>query len=254
MGLQARQLHPLFFAEIVGADLKSPPTPALRDFVEDAMATYAVCVVRQEQISDEEHLRFARLFGDLELPPGYPNRRSKRMAPELFYAGNLDPEGEIKPPQPSGQNIAKATEVFHADSSFNAEPSKWSMLRGVECPPPEFGGATLFCDLRAAYDDLSPSMKDRLNGLRGVHDFWEGRRRAGLAADEAMRATMPLPAVTHPLVRTMPNGRNALFVGGHCVGIEGMDAHDADALLGDLYEHATQPGMSIAMNGPRATS
>jgi len=241
MAMRTGQLHPLFFAEITGADLKSEPVPALRDFVEQAMATYAVCVVRQGQITDEEHLRFARLFGELELPPGYPNRRSKRMAPELFYAGNLDADGRIKPPQPRDRNVATATEIFHTDSSFNAEPSKWSMLRGVECPPPQFGGATMFCDLRAAYDDLSPSMKERVEGLRGIHDFWEGRRHAGLAVDEAMRATMVLPPVTHPLVRGMPYGRNALFIGGHCVRIEGMDEKESDALLGELYDHATQP-------------
>ncbi|MGP1615341.1 MAG: TauD/TfdA dioxygenase family protein, partial [Pollutimonas bauzanensis] len=146
----------------------------------------------------------------------------------------------IKPSAPRNRNVAAATEVFHHDSSFNVQPSKWSMLRGVECPPAEFGGATLFCDLRAAYDDLEPSMKKRLGGLRGIHDFWEGRRRAGLESDDAMRAGLPLPPVTHRLVRILPYGRKTLFIGGHCIGIEAMDDDAADALLAELYYHATQ--------------
>jgi hypothetical protein len=33
---------------------------------------------------------------------------------------------------------------------------------------------------------------------------------------------IPFDPVPHPLVRTMPYGREALYVGGHCVGVVGM--------------------------------
>jgi alpha-ketoglutarate-dependent 2,4-dichlorophenoxyacetate dioxygenase len=52
---------------------------------------------------------------------------------------------------------------------------------------------------------------------------------------------MPFPAVGHALVRTMPYGRKALYVGGHCVGIEGMGEAEGLALVEQLYAHATQP-------------
>ncbi|MGX7897069.1 TauD/TfdA dioxygenase family protein [Tsuneonella sp. HG222] len=235
---RATRLHPRFFAEITGVDLSTEPTRELRDFIERAMTSYAVCVMRQGPISDEQQLRFARLFGTLELPPGYPDRRSERMAPELFFAGNLDAEGHIKV-VPRHRNIAAAAELFHADSSFQQRGSKWSMLRGVECPPPEVGGDTLFVDLRAVYDDLPDALKARLDPLVGIHDFWEARRRAGHVGDAATRQAMQLPPVRHRLVRTMPNGRKTLFIGGHCTGIEGMDEAEGTALLQELYERAT---------------
>jgi alpha-ketoglutarate-dependent 2,4-dichlorophenoxyacetate dioxygenase len=242
MAIQVNQLHPRFFGEIVGADLTAEPTEALRQAVHDAMDAHAVCVVRQGQISDAEQIRFARLFGPLELPPGYGTaaRPSGRMAPELFFAGNLDNDGAIKPFTPANQNLAKGAELFHSDSSFNPLPSKWSMLRGVECPPSEVGGDTLFVDMRAVYDDLSPEMKDRIETLVGIHDFWKGRQNSGLAVDEAMRAKMPMPPVHHPMVRRMPYGRKSLFIGGHCVGVEGMGEDEGYALVKSLYEHATQ--------------
>ena len=34
--------------------------------------------------------------------------------------------------------------------------------------------------------------------------------------------------------------RGALFVGGHCVGIEGLDEAEGRALVEELYAHATQ--------------
>lgn len=239
--ISVNKLHPLFFGEIVGADLKADATQALVDAINEAMDQHAVCVVRHQPITDEEHIRFGRLFGPLELPPGYDERsRSGRIAPELFFAGNLDLEGNIKPFTPAHRDIGKGAERFHSDSSFNPLPSKWSMLRGVECPPSEAGGDTLFVDLRAAYDDLSPAMKDRIAPLTGVHDFWKGREYAGLEVTEQMRAGMPMPPVQHKLVRTMASGRKAVFVGGHCVGVAEMDEADGHALVEALYEHCTQ--------------
>lgn len=239
--ITVNRLHPLFFGEIVGADLKAEPTDELRQAVQNAMDEHLVCVVRQGQITDEEHVRFARLFGPLELPPGYATRPQGRMARELFSAGNLDTDGNIKPLTPANQNIAKGAERFHADSSFNPLPSKWSMLRGVECPPSEVGGDTLFLDLRAAYDDLPQDMKDRVDGMTGIHDFWLGRKYAGLDVNEEMKAKMPMPPVHHPLVREAPLGRKALFVGGHCVGVVGMGQDEGHEFVEALYDHVTQP-------------
>lgn len=239
--ITVNRLHPLFFAEIVGANLTAEPDEALRRTVQAAMDEHLVCVVRQGPISDEAHIRFARLFGPLELPPGYDSRRRGRMAPELFFAGNLDADGNIRPLTPASQDVARGAERFHADSSFNPLPSKWSLLRGVECPPSEAGGDTLFADLRAAWDDLPQAMKDRIENMNGIHDFWRGREYAGLAVDEAMRAAMPMPPVRHPLVRTTPTGRKALFVGGHCVGVDGLPEAEGHELVEALYAHATQP-------------
>jgi alpha-ketoglutarate-dependent 2,4-dichlorophenoxyacetate dioxygenase len=242
MAIEVNQLHPLFFGEIVGADLKGEPGDTLREAVQAAMDEYAVCVVRQGPISDAEHIRFGRLFGPLELPPGYGTRpRFSWMAPELFFAGNLDAEGNIKPLTPANQDVARGAERFHADSSFNPLPSKWSMLRGVECPPSEVGGDTLFIDTRAAYDDLSDAMKARIEDLVGIHDFWRGRELNGLAVTDEMRAGMPMPPVHHPLVRTMPYGRKGLLVGGHCVGVVGMPDDEGLALVDELYAHVTKP-------------
>lgn len=241
MAIEVNQLHPLFFGEILGADLQAEPNEELRQAVQDAMDRHAVCVVRHGPITDAEHIRFGRLFGPLELPPGYATRpRMQGMAPELFFAGNLDLDGNIKPLTPANRNVAKGAERFHADSSFNPLPSKWSMLRGVECPPSEVGGDTLFIDARAAYDDLSEATKARIDGLTGIHDFWRGRELSGLEVTDEMRTAMPMSAAHHPLVRTMPYGRKAVFVGGHCVGVVGMDAAQGLALVEELYAHITQ--------------
>lgn len=244
--MDVRPLHPLFAAELVGADLTVEPPPHLVETVEKAMARYGVLVVRDACISDAQHKRFSRAFGPLEIPsriPGAARPRGKRVIdPELFYAGNLDQDGEIIPYGSEGHKLAQGAERFHTDSSFHTMPTKWSLLLGHETPPPEAGGDTLFVDARAAYDDLPEATKVRIEGRVGVHDFWEGRRRAGLQGEitPEMRKIIPFPPVEHALVRMMPYGRKALYVGGHCIGVSGMDAAEGHALVEALYAHATQ--------------
>ena len=239
--MQVNPLHPLFAAELVGADLTQPPTEDLVEVVEAAMARYGVLVVRDAEITDEQHIRFSRAFGPLEIP-SRPKGAPRRVASELFAAGNLDVNGNIVPYDKDGQNLSKGAERFHTDSSFHAMPTKWSLLLGVETPPPSAGGDTLFLDASAAYDDLTEAMKTRIADLVGIHDFWKGRQLAGLKGEitPEQRRMMPFPAIEHPLVRTMPYGRKAIFVGGHCVGIRGMEEDEGRSLIEELYAHATQ--------------
>jgi alpha-ketoglutarate-dependent 2,4-dichlorophenoxyacetate dioxygenase len=244
--MEIRPLHPLFAAELLDADLTSEPTPELVATAEDAMARYGVLVIRDARITDEEHKRFSRAFGPLEIPsraPGTARPAGRRtLDPELFYAGNLDKDGEIIAYGSEGYKLAQGAERFHTDSSFHAMPTKWSLLLGHEVPPPEAGGDTLFADARAAYDALPEAAKARIDGLSGIHDFWEGRRYAGLKGEitPEMRRIIPFSPIEHPLVRVMPDGSRALYIGGHCIGIAGMDAEEGRALVEQLYAHATQ--------------
>jgi alpha-ketoglutarate-dependent 2,4-dichlorophenoxyacetate dioxygenase len=239
MALTVNQLHPIFAGEIIGADMTKPPDEELVRTVEDAMAKYGICIVRDASTNDEDHIRFSRAFGPLELPsrpktppPGFRGR----LRPELFDAGNLDREGNIVPYEKRA--LGHGAERFHTDSSFNGLPTKWSLLLGHIVPPE--GGDTHFVDCRAAYDDLPQAMKDRIEGLVCIHDFYRGRQLAGYTGEvtEAMRAQMP--PVQHPLVRTLPYGRKTLFIGGHVAGIVGWPEDEALSLLNELYEFATQ--------------
>src|SRR5690606_14259542 len=198
------------------------------------------------RIDDAQHKRFSRAFGPLEIPsriPGAARPDGRRaLDPDLFYAGNLHKNGEIIAYGSEGYKPAQGAERFHTDSSCHAMPTKWSLLPGHAVPPPEAGGDTKFADARAAYADLPQAMKARIDGLAGIHDFWEGRRYAGLKGEitPEMRRLIPFQPVAHPLVRVMPGGGKALYVGGHCIGVVGMEAEEGRTLVEQLYAHATQ--------------
>lgn len=231
--MQINQLHPRFVGEIIGLDTSPPVARETVEFFEEAMARYAVCVIRGAALGDAEQMAFARAFGPIELAP--PGR--KRIAPGLYDISNLTDDGEIVPPNPTGAQPTDF-ELFHTDSPFNSWPTKWSFLLAYVTPPE--GADTEFVDTRAVYEDLPQAMKDRIEGLRVDHDLFRALQRNGVKfEDEAMRRNYPRK--THPLVRTSASGRKALYMGWHGVGIEGMAEPEALELLDELYRFATQP-------------
>lgn len=237
--LETRALHPLFAAELVGADLRETPSPELVATVEAAMDAYAVLVIREQAIGDDEHIRFSRAFGPLELPPelGIPGVK-RRLRRELYDASNLDASGRVLELNSTRRNYNRANEIFHTDSSFNDLPTKWSLLLAHVVPPE--GGNTEFIDTRAVYDDLPDAMKTRIAGLTAEHFLYNDWSRGGLIeVSDEMRERMP-PA-RHPLVRELPYGRKALYIGAHASHIVGWPVDEGRALLEELYAIATQP-------------
>ena len=236
--MQVKKLHPLFAAELTGADA-ADPTADLVATVEAAMREHAVlCIRGQGHIDDEQHLAFARAFGPLELPGSKPHNGG-RVAFGLYDVSNLGPDGEIADPDSPRAKISKGNELFHADSSFNDLPSKWSMLRGVIVTPE--GGETETIDMRAVYNALPQATKERIAGLRAEHNYFHSRRKAGAAVDESGNPLAPYMRAEHPVVRTSASGRPTLFVGAHTERIVGMDEAESQSLIAELLVFATQP-------------
>jgi alpha-ketoglutarate-dependent 2,4-dichlorophenoxyacetate dioxygenase len=234
--MQVSQLHPRFVGEIVGLDTSAAITPETIHGVEQAMARYAVCVIRNASLEDEDHIRFSRAFGPLELPPPPESSRRPAVAPELFDVTNLDASGNIVPPSLDART-QEILEGFHTDSPFNTLPTKWSLLLGHIVPPE--GANTNFIDTRAVYEDLPEAMQERIEGLVAFHDLCGAFEHRGVkfGNDEVRKL---YPRTPHPLVRTSASGRKALYMGWHAVGIAGFGEEEGHELLDELYEFATR--------------
>jgi alpha-ketoglutarate-dependent 2,4-dichlorophenoxyacetate dioxygenase len=242
MSLSVQKLPDAFAAEILGADLRGETTRMLVDTVNAAVTEYSVVVLRDQAISDQEQVRFSRAFGPLELPPQINLRgavRRRRLGPELYDVSNLDENGDFLPAESLQLASNRANEEFHTDSSFNALPTKWSLLSARILPP--FGADTQFVDMRAVYDALPGALRDKAQDAVAEHYFWKTRGRAGFGVitDDMRRA---MPPVTHPLVRTIPqSGRRTLYVGNHATHIVGWPREEGERFLDELNAFATQP-------------
>jgi alpha-ketoglutarate-dependent 2,4-dichlorophenoxyacetate dioxygenase len=240
MALTLRQLHPLFGAELRGIDLRSGVSPEVVARVESAMAEYALVVLPDQHVDDAQQLAFSRKFGPLELPPHMGLRRAEppRIDPALYDVSNVDKDGELLPPEHLKHASGRANEEFHTDSSFNALPTKWSLLSARLVPAT--GGDTLFADTRAAHDALPVETRAKLDGCFAEHYFWKTRMRTGYSVTPEMARAMP--PVAQPLVRVVAeSGRRALFIGSHATHILGWPREAGVALLNELNTFATQP-------------
>jgi alpha-ketoglutarate-dependent 2,4-dichlorophenoxyacetate dioxygenase len=231
-----------FAAEFLGANLHEPPTDELIDAFEQAMATYAVVVLRDQHIDDAEQVRFARAFGPLELPPHMgmrPAAMKVRVGYGLYDISNLDASGDFLPEDSLRLIFNKSNENFHTDSSFNSLPTKWSMLSARVVPPE--GGDTEFSDARAAWDALPASLQEQAARATAEHWLWKTRVDAGkMQITDEMRSAMP-PA-RHPVMRTVgESGRTALYLGAHVTHIVDWPRADSDRFIGEINAHIANP-------------
>jgi taurine dioxygenase len=214
---------PTIGAEIDGVDLAAPLKDDVLADLKRALLEWKVLFFRDQHLDAASHTAFARHWGVPEVHPFLP----KAALPEVVRLAH-DHE------HPGVEN------VWHSDVSFDPTPPLGSVLRAVELP--EVGGDTLWADMAAAYDGLPSKVKNRLHGLRAVHDFLRSFGHL-MPSEERERQRVLHPPVEHPVVRTHPEtGRQLIYVNrvftDHLVGLPENESTD---LLNLLYEQARHP-------------
>jgi alpha-ketoglutarate-dependent 2,4-dichlorophenoxyacetate dioxygenase len=229
-----RKLHPLFACEITDFDLHD------MKFIEEAMDRYAVAVLREQRISDEEHIAFSRRFGELETSPHFGVGKGGKVRmrhAELFDVSNLDEEGRILAEDDRRRAFRRANEMWHTDSSFVPRGARYSLLHAVVVPPR--GADTEFADMRAAYDALPSARKEEIEGLVVEHSTFYSRSLVGyrFTEEELTRRS----ATPQFLVQRHPStGRKSLYLASHASHVVGWPVEKGRALLQELTAHATQ--------------
>lgn len=221
-------LTPLIGAEIAGIDLAKPVAAETLKGLRAALLDRKVLFFRDQDITTEQHLAFARLFGELEVHPFAPHKEGYREVMAITH----------------DENNRGRENAWHSDVTWRLEPSLGSILRAIEVPP--VGGDTLFADMVAAYDGLSDEIKRKIEGRTAMHDFVhfrKGMEKRGVAPEKIAEFNARYPMAEHPVVRTHPEtGRKALYVNvGFTQHIVGMERAESDALLGHLYAQAAIP-------------
>lgn len=239
MAVTISAVTPGFVAEIGDVDLSQPLSPAEVSEIKQAFWDYGVLIFPGQELSDQQHLAFAKHIGPLETSIFALNTNEKlRVAPELADVSNLDAENKIWDEKSRVRMLQMGNRLWHTDSSFKYLPARASLLYARTIAP--IGGHTEFADLRAAYDALPESKKRMLEGLVAEHALSYSRARTGFhdftAAEQAN-----LPPVPQMMVRTLPeNGRKSLYLASHAGRVLGLPEESGRALIDELIAHATQ--------------
>ena len=222
-------------AEIHGVDLSQPLDDETFDDVHDALLEHHVIFLPDQRITPAQQLEFARRFGEIE--PPHP----------VF--DQLESQPEVTLIEQDGRDDDLYNDGWHTDVTFRALPAMASILHCQVTP--EIGGDTGWLSLHAAYEALSEPVKDLIENLTAVHDFYPAFGPAILDGRGGMERLQTeqrkLPPVSHPVVRTHPvTGRKGLFVNrGFTTYIEGLNRVESRHLIDMLVEHAEHPNFQV---------
>jgi taurine dioxygenase len=229
--MEVRPLSAVMGAEVRGLDLSRPLGAEKFDAVLEAFHRHLLLVFPDQRIDQAQHIAFSRRFGDLQVHVLDQYRHPQHS--EIYVLSNVDKSGKT-----TGSHPDKGTLVWHSDLSFQKRPASATILYGIEVA--RRGGDTLYADMYAAYEALDPATKNRLNGLKAVHDLDASRRRAGEPAMTASQRA-EAPPVQHPAVRTHPDtGRKILYISRHVSHFAGIPKDESEKLLERLMAHATK--------------
>ena len=139
-------------AEVRGVDLSGPLDERMVAELRAAFLAHHVLFFPDQDLTPEAQLRLGRSFGELDTHPFVEGMESHPEIIEIV----TEPDDRV--------NFGGG---WHSDVTFLPEPDMGSILYAIDVPP--FGGDTLFANQHAAYEALSGTMKEVLDGLVAKH-------------------------------------------------------------------------------------
>jgi taurine dioxygenase len=231
--IEVRPISGSVGAELLGVDVGAGIDDAVLGEVRAALLQHGVVVLRDQKLSREAQLAFARRLGTPEL---HPIANGMAEHPEI-----------IRVLKPAGERAFFGTS-WHTDNSFFEKPTSLTILYGETVPP--VGGDTVFASMELAYETLSAPLQALVDPMRAVHSA-SSAYDPRTTGDAKYKGDAPITytysdaiydEVEHPIVRTHPEtGRKSLYVNPMFTQrIVGLASHESRALLEMLYAHATR--------------
>jgi taurine dioxygenase len=232
------EMSPACGAIIEDLDLSKDLTNQQFDEIYNAVVDRVVLVFRNQTMTPEQHIAFARRFGKPQAAAASGFEKNKDY-PEI---DNLDYDAENPP------HVTR--DLWHTDFAGRERPTWGTVIFAREIPPK--GGDTIWVNSVAAYEGLSDRMKVHIEDLWAYHDsykpygehvrpeMWvdQGKSLGKLNSERSNYR----PAL-HPVVRTHPDtGKKGLFVNESMTTlIKGIDRRESEYLLRYLFDHLRTP-------------
>jgi taurine dioxygenase len=218
-------------AEISGVDLATELDDAVVAEIRRAWLDHLVIFFREQCLSPDELLAFARRIGE---PVEYPFVKGLDTHPEIIAVTKLPHE------------TVNFGGIWHSDTAYLERPPMGTMLLAREVPG--HGGDTMFANMYRAFETLSPGMQRLLEGMRAVNSSAladVSKTREDRIRDQGQDDDQQYLA-EHPVVRTHPEtGRRSLYVNpAHTASFADLTGAESRPLLEHLFQHSTRPELT----------
>ena len=244
MIIKTREQFPDFVGFISDIDLKTSLSDLLIKEIDDAINKYAVLVFKDQNINNEDQVRFTEYFGEIEASGKTSNitkASDRRLPAELADVSNLDKDNNPFTINDPRRIFNLGNRLWHTDSSFKSVPAKYSLLSGRNIS--KEGGNTEFGDMRAAYDNLDVKDKNKIEEMICEHSLIYSRQRLGfdMVKELSSEQIKNFDPVEQPLVRQNKlTNRKTIFLSSHIGKIKNWIRPDSMCFIDDLIEYATK--------------
>ncbi len=222
-------------ASVRGVDLTASLDEATIAAIRAAWLEHHVLAFPDQRLSDDDLELFTLHFGPFGDDP--------------FIAPIAGREHVIAVKRAAEETAPVFAEAWHTDWSFQETPPAGTCLFGITIPPK--GGDTLFANQQKALEEMPASLRARLEGKQAVHTAKAAYAPDGAygEVDQATDRSMDIRPSTdaektqlHPIIRKHPETGSEGIYGclGYIAAIDGVDAAEGMALLGELYQWQTQ--------------
>jgi alpha-ketoglutarate-dependent taurine dioxygenase len=186
---------------------------------------------------DDRELRaIARTLGDLRIGGAKRGADGKTLTEgdEGLMKISLDPDVN-----PEYARFLIGNHLWHMDGTYEEIPPLATLFTPYRLS--KIGGDTMFANTYAAFEDLEPAERARLEKLRVVHTMQAALFPAKRdCTPEEFAVWHSYPQRSHPLVWRHRSGRKSLVLSTSGAYVEGMHPAESHDLLQRLMAHATQ--------------
>ncbi|KQR77133.1 taurine catabolism dioxygenase TauD [Burkholderia sp. Leaf177] len=198
---------------------------------------YPLIRFRNVNIDDATQVKFSKRLGPPVIHPRQLQEGKNSEFPEILVISN-----KKKADGSAAGDLGDGEVKWHTDTWFVEQPPSAGILRSIELPPE--GGNTYFANMYAAYAQLPEELKQKLKGLQIHHqDVVDGRGDVRLGKQKPNNDNYETwSGIDHPIARLHADSRKpCIYLGGerNRQSIVGMPSAEAQGLLSDLWERAT---------------
>jgi taurine dioxygenase len=231
--IQVRPVTGRIGAEISGVDLSPDLDKASVAAIRQALLRHKVIFFRaQHHLDNAGQEGFAALLGEPVAHPTVPASVGTKYTLDI------------------ASTHGGRTNSWHTDVTFVQAYPLASILRAEIIP--SAGGDTVWANTAAAYQDLSPELREFVGKLWALHtnDYDYAATRTDISVEHAKQFKAVFASTIyeteHPLVRIHPEtGEHVLVLGHFLKKINGLSSVDSASLFNLLQSHVTRPENTV---------
>ena len=229
-------LSPLFGVRVEGLDTSRPASADAAAFIRALLAEHKLLLIKGGKLSASQLAGLGHSFG-----LGESERFGASDVVGIDYMSAIEGEPTVFQIEYGPDHAPADINIWHMDHSWHEAPTRYEL--SYADAGPAVGGDVEYADACAAYESLSPHLRDMLQNCTCMNLLAHGYQNLDVSQPEYTQAMLKRPALEQPVIAVdHRTGARSLNVNAaYTVRINQLQKEESDAILPMLCRHVTRP-------------